>query len=182
MNKRDKNHEDWELMGAQIWASRSPESPHGQYNKVLHDVMFSVINGESMESYQVQANPTALIKAAELLVNSGHDSIAKELLEQVATMQVLSLSGPLSHRLKNAGRRNNQHWPLIMEMAESEIKNHPHRNYSALHLANIVRERFKKVRPEVKESEIPKVDTIRRKVKSLAEAAQHSAFCSINWD
>lgn len=182
MNKRDKNHEDWELMGAKIWASRSPDSLHGQYNKVLHDVMFSVINGESMESYQEQANPTALIKAAELLVSSGHDAIAKELLEQVATLQVLSLSGPLSHRLKKAGRRKNPHWPLIMELAETEIKNHPHRNYSALHLANIVRERFKKVKPEVRESEIPKVDTIMREVTDLAKLARHSAFCSINLD
>ncbi len=182
MNKRDKNHEDWELMGAQIWASRSPDSLHGQYNKVLHDVMFSIINGESMESYQEQANPTALLKAAELLASYGHDTIAKELLEQVATMQVLSLSGPLPHRLKNAGRRKNPHWPLIMELAESEIKNHPHRNYSALHLANIVRERFKKVKPGISESEIPKVKTIMLKVKDLAKIAQHSAFCSIDLD
>lgn len=182
MNKRDEEQEKWELMGAQVWASRSPNSVYGQYNKVLHDVMFSVLNGDNMEIHQDQANPTALLKAADLLVNSGHKETAKELIEQVATMQVLSLAGPLAHRLKNAGRRNSQHWPLIMELAESEIKNHPHRNYSALHLANIVRERFKKVRPEVKESGIPKVDTIRRKVKGLAEAAQHSAFCSINWD
>lgn len=182
MNKRDEEQEKWELMGAQVWASRSPNSVYGQYNKVLHDVMCSVINGDNMEIHQDQANPTALLKAADLLVNSGHKETAKELIEQVATMQVLSLAGPLAHRLKKAGRRKNPHWPLIMKLAENEIKNHPHRNYSARHLANIVRERFKKLKPGIRESEIPKMETIMREVKDLAKVAKHSAFCSINLD
>ncbi len=182
VNKRGKTREQWELIGAKVWASRSADSVSGHYYQTLHDVMISVMNGESMENYKAQAKPSALLEAAELLASSGHEKIACELVEQVATMQVLSLTGPLTHRLNNAGRRKNPHWPLIMELAEAEIKSHPHRNYSALNLANIVRERFKKVRPEIKESMIPKVETIREKVKDIAEIARNSAFCSTDLD
>lgn len=182
MNKMDAKREQWELIGAKAWASRSGGSASGHYHQTLHDVMLSIVGGDSLESFKQQAEPSALLDAAELLSSSGHEHIAFALVEQVATMQVLSLVGPLPHRLKNAGRRKNPHWTLIMELAEAEIKNHPHRNYSAAGLASIVRERFKKVRPDVRESEIPKVETIRSKVKSLADIARNSALCSMNLD
>ncbi|HHC6620840.1 TPA: hypothetical protein ACN33S_004778 [Vibrio parahaemolyticus] len=169
MNKRGKTREEWELIGAKVWASRSADSVSGHYYQTLHDVMISVMNGESMESYKAQAEPSALLEAAELLASSGHEKIACELVEQVATMQVLSLTGPLTHRLNNAGRRKNPHWPLIMDLAESEIRNHPHRRYSALNLAKIVRDRFKKSQPGVRESEIPKVETISGEISELAK-------------
>ncbi|EOX1574713.1 hypothetical protein ACS0KQ_003535 [Vibrio cholerae] len=182
MSKKIKTDEQWALIYQKSWASREGDSVCGIYHKTLHDVMLSVLNGESMESFEQMADPSALIAAADVLVSCGHADMAKKLVQQVATMQVLSLAGPLSHRFNNAGRRKNPHWPFIMELAEVEIKNHPHRSYSALNLASIVRERFKKAKPEVRESDIPKVETIREKVKPIAEVARNSAFCSMNLD
>ena len=155
---------------------------YGLYNQVSHDVMLSILHGEPMESHCDAAKVTALIDAAERLSVIGEDELARNLIKQVAALEVLSFVGPFSYKYKNAGRRTSPHWVSIMELAEAEIKNHPYRPYSAGGLAFIVRERFKNTHPDVKESDIPKLDTIQRKVKKLAYGTKVSAFCSMKLD
>lgn len=167
-----KDDEKMELLSANIWSKRANNSMYGLYNQVSHDVMLSILHGEPMESHCDAAKVTALIDAAERLSIIGEDELARNLIKQVATLEALSIVGPFAHRLKIAGRKKNPYWSIILELAEVEIKNHPHRRYSAVELAKQARSRFKMAHPEIKESNIPKVETIRIKVKALAERTE----------
>lgn len=133
--------------------------------------MTSIINGDKMDSFEDSAKVEVetLNEIAEVLSQAGQKDLADKLIQQMATLEVLSVVGPLSHRLKSPGRPKNSNWDLIIELAEGEIVRNPYRRYGAATLAKVVREQLKRFHPDLRESDIPKIDTISRQVKKLAD-------------